>query len=411
MQTRGRWTHAALAVLIGACGAPSTTTSSGADDGPVASGDEVEELPRCRVPNPPAEDLFRAGEGAAEAGDAAAAAAQYRAACEGGNPCGCSELGFALATGEGLEPDVAGGSELLGQGCEGGDAWGCFHHAEVLFRLRRHTERARDAYAAACEGEIGDACFELGRMAMSGVGGSQDAAAAAESYRRACEHGVVSACRALGEDRFATVGGDGEGDERAQARELISWGCETAQDAQSCRSFALLWPEDAGAAAALQRACADGDRVACDLRLEDAAAREGDVSALDRETTDGIPVVAAGASAPGLAIVTDVDVGRLGLRPACVGRVGRTPTALIEVTETDPPAARTLAIRATADADSVLVVHGPSGWYCGDDSVRGSFHPQVSIAGASVGTYRVWIGGFDVSANGAPAQLEASLSE
>lgn len=63
-----------------------------------------------------------------------------------------------------------------------------------------------------------------------------------------------------------------------------------------------------------------------------------------------------------------------------------------------------LAIYATSDIDTTLLVADPAGrWHCSDDA-NGS-NPAVTFARGSAGTYTVWVGTFSPDAAGASARV------
>ena len=66
-----------------------------------------------------------------------------------------------------------------------------------------------------------------------------------------------------------------------------------------------------------------------------------------------------------------------------------------------------LSIYVTSTTDTTLLVGDPDGrtWYCSDDA-QGS-NPAVSIDGAAVGRYVVWVGTFSPGSAGATARLHA----
>ena len=65
-----------------------------------------------------------------------------------------------------------------------------------------------------------------------------------------------------------------------------------------------------------------------------------------------------------------------------------------------------LAIYATSDVDTTLLVADPDGrWHCSDDA--NASNPAVTFADAKAGTYTVWVGTFSPQAAGAEARLHA----
>ena len=86
----------------------------------------------------------------------------------------------------------------------------------------------------------------------------------------------------------------------------------------------------------------------------------------------------------------------------CSGFISNAaPTAVVELGGAGP-----LAVYATSDTDTTLLVSDPAGrWHCSDDA-DGS-NPAVSFARAEPGAYTVWVGTFSPDAAGAGAQLLA----
>ncbi|MEM1116956.1 MAG: hypothetical protein AAF845_06625 [Bacteroidota bacterium] len=86
----------------------------------------------------------------------------------------------------------------------------------------------------------------------------------------------------------------------------------------------------------------------------------------------------------------------------CSGFINNAqPTATVQFDGDGP-----LAIYATSDTDTTLLVADPSGrWHCSDDA-NGS-NPAVTFARGSAGDYTVWVGTFSPDAAGAAAQVYA----
>ncbi|MDT0630298.1 hypothetical protein RQM47_04065 [Rubrivirga sp. S365] len=81
------------------------------------------------------------------------------------------------------------------------------------------------------------------------------------------------------------------------------------------------------------------------------------------------------------------------------------PTAVVQAEGGGP-----LAIYATSDIDTTILIADPAGrWHCSDDA-NGS-NPGVSFARADAGPYAVWVGTFSPEAAGAAAQLSAVRGE
>lgn len=65
-----------------------------------------------------------------------------------------------------------------------------------------------------------------------------------------------------------------------------------------------------------------------------------------------------------------------------------------------------LYLYAEAAEDTTLIILGPDGWYCDDDS-HGDFNPGVSLERPLSGDYLIWVGTFD----GGVADAELGISE
>lgn len=84
----------------------------------------------------------------------------------------------------------------------------------------------------------------------------------------------------------------------------------------------------------------------------------------------------------------------------CSGFINNAqPTASVQFQGDGP-----LAIYATSETDTTLLVADPTGrWHCSDDA--NGINPAVTFARAAAGEYRVWVGTFSPQAAGAAARL------
>jgi hypothetical protein len=80
-----------------------------------------------------------------------------------------------------------------------------------------------------------------------------------------------------------------------------------------------------------------------------------------------------------------VDASTYG--PGCVGSIDTTPDHTITVTSTV-----NLKLFVDSDVDSTLVVRGPAGTFCDDDS-HGNLDPELNVT-LTPGEYHVWVGNF-----------------
>jgi hypothetical protein len=80
-----------------------------------------------------------------------------------------------------------------------------------------------------------------------------------------------------------------------------------------------------------------------------------------------------------------VDASTYG--PGCVGSIDTTPDHVITVTSTV-----NLKLYVDSDTDATLVLRGPAGTFCDDDS-HGNLDPELNVT-LTPGEYHVWVGNF-----------------
>jgi hypothetical protein len=73
----------------------------------------------------------------------------------------------------------------------------------------------------------------------------------------------------------------------------------------------------------------------------------------------------------------------------CRGFVGTYPDHILQLDATTA----VLNLNVTADGDTTLVVHGPDGWFCIDDT--NDYNPALSLQ-VRGGIYRVWVGSYSI---------------
>lgn len=96
------------------------------------------------------------------------------------------------------------------------------------------------------------------------------------------------------------------------------------------------------------------------------------------------------------------NAAEMGLASGCVGFI---TTAQPDVRLNYQASSLPLTVRATASADTTLVINGPDGrWYCNDDS--DGHNPALSFLSAQSGQYDIWVGTW--SNRSAPARLNVS---
>ena len=92
------------------------------------------------------------------------------------------------------------------------------------------------------------------------------------------------------------------------------------------------------------------------------------------------------------------------LGAACAGNVtSKQPDVVLNYTA---GANFGLYLYAEAAEDTTLILLGPDGWYCDDDS-HGDLNPGVSLERPLSGDYLIWVGTFD----GGVADAELGISE
>jgi TPR repeat protein len=143
-------------------------------------------------------DAYRDGIGVEQ--DYARAAQIFRATCD--SPIRAEEEARVRACvlfaalqfdGEGVPEDEEAALRTSKDGCEQGDAFGCFNVAAIL-ASREEYELAADFYRRSCEGDDAEACYQLGLLHEEGNGAPFDFARAGELFRKACRAGFAKAC-------------------------------------------------------------------------------------------------------------------------------------------------------------------------------------------------------------------------
>jgi TPR repeat protein len=131
--------------------------------------------------------------------DPKGAADLYERACKGGSAAGCGAEGRVTT-------DPARAFALFSQGCNGGDDASC-RDAALSFAqgkgVAKDLAKAAELHKRACDGSIGQSCYELGGLYESGAQGVGKNAIHAELlYRRGCTRGSTEACVDLGRLEF-----------------------------------------------------------------------------------------------------------------------------------------------------------------------------------------------------------------
>jgi uncharacterized protein len=221
--------------------------------------------------------------------DASKASELFGKACDNGAASGCTHLGNATSDG-----DRALG--LFTRGCDGGDAEGC---AQAATRLRNGSS-AEDQQKAfrldnrACQGGVSKSCVVVGRAYDGGskfVG--QNPIIAQMSFRRACYRGDADGCFELGRSLYGQSPDEAKrnfqmacmrnvlpacaglvvlfGENRAviptpQVRMPLEKSC-MAGNALDCTELGMidLASHNKTTIVSLQRACTQGQKLACTL--------------------------------------------------------------------------------------------------------------------------------------------------
>ncbi len=259
----------ALVLLLGGALTVRSVRSSNADAACAATGERCEEacaggrLASCA----------RLGDGLLRASaDDPRAAALYAAACDGGEPKGCTGLGNLIRGGKGgVKRDPLRASAILLAACEKGDPGGCARAGEMLRAgegLPRDDARSAALFAKACEASDLLSCRELGRAHETGAGVPEDDARAAALYRKACDGHEPHGCGSLGV--LIEAGRGGEKQDVALAAVLYREACDKG-DPHACDRLGRLWEDGRGGLAKdparartlYEKACSDGDAAGC----------------------------------------------------------------------------------------------------------------------------------------------------
>ena len=139
-------------------------------------------------------------------------------ACDTGEAGACTDLGrFVTNKHDPAWPGEQSSEAYLRQGCDNGDAEGCFWLADA--DLPKKGDPPEPAYLLleqSCEGGHGDACAELGRVHMQRKT-SFDDEIAANHMEAACDAGHFESCKELG---TMYLRGKGVEKDRTRAKEL-----------------------------------------------------------------------------------------------------------------------------------------------------------------------------------------------
>ncbi len=148
-----------------------------------------------------AEELYQAGNQAADAEDYGKAMEYYQLAADAGNAEGLRSIGALYANGAGVEEDYEKAAEYFQLAADQGDGK-AFNNLGLLYQygigVEQDIGKAVENYERAGELDISEACVILGSMYQYGEGVEQDIGKAAEYYQKAADLGDTSVCYTLG---------------------------------------------------------------------------------------------------------------------------------------------------------------------------------------------------------------------
>jgi uncharacterized protein len=196
-----------------------------------------------------------------------------RAACDAGDPPGCTALGALLV--EGTAAAASPPSEvraIFNKACDGGDAMGCNNLANLYdSEPDRDPPRAWALYMKACERGSGMGCSTVAKAFDAGDRVPRDPAQASRYFSRSltilqadCDAGNPRAC---GQAGWLHERGLGAAKDVAAALRGFQAGCD-GNDGPSCYNLAVARRSanagDPTIATLLAKGCELGSREACD---------------------------------------------------------------------------------------------------------------------------------------------------
>ncbi len=193
----------------------------------------------------------------------------YRFACDGGVAGACTNLGWMVQSGFGVNRDDTQAAKLFRKACDGGNMRGCNNLGsmhESGHGVDADEVEAVSLYRKACDGGDTLACKNLGGMYENGKGIGKDDVQAVGFYRKACDANFAPGCTALG---IEYANGRGVAKDYGQAAALYRKACD-ASDAGGCNSLGGLYlnglgvqKDEAQAAQLAEKACEAGNAIAC----------------------------------------------------------------------------------------------------------------------------------------------------
>lgn len=168
----------------------------------------------------------------------------------------CIRLGNAYIHGLGVDADEKRGLKLLSKTCTAADRDGCLNYtiAQVQERPDAVSKAVFERSKRECDRKNPAACVREANFLAHGVFGDRDLSGAADAFERACESGSVDACplaEAL-RDNASRLSGDATSAVAAGLAAEFGVGQQASAD---------------DAAAHYEKACAQDDRLGCQLRV------------------------------------------------------------------------------------------------------------------------------------------------
>lgn len=121
----------------------------------------------------------------------------FEAGCVAGDLLACSQFGYRLEIGDGVDLDVARAQALYQQACDGGEPQGCSYLGEIYrsgLGVRPDLAEAVRYFSLGCDGNDPYACVTLGDILAEGRGVARDVPRAVAVLERACGLGDPEAC-------------------------------------------------------------------------------------------------------------------------------------------------------------------------------------------------------------------------
>ena len=176
--------------------------------------------------------------GSGVAADQGLAILHSQQGCDGGDAFGCYNLGVLYLNGEGVAADDAAALAYFRRACEAGDAEGCFEVGWLYAEGRgapRSEQQAAAFYEQACDARFGEACVNLAVLYTSGSEILPDVTRAVALFARGCDLGEPIACFDLA-NQYADGTGVEQDTERAAA--LYAQACSGGYEAACAKAKA-----------------------------------------------------------------------------------------------------------------------------------------------------------------------------